>query len=163
MSIPAGAARFYELRSEFQAALQEVLTCAEAELLLFDPTYADWPIETEVFEAALVAFVTRSPRAQLRMVITEVDRINRDYPRLARFLRDYSHRAECRVTPEPYAGLDETMLIADRTSAVRRPVTTRYRGVVRLLDPEYAGAQRERFEELWQDAHGRYAPTTLGL
>lgn len=163
MTLPSSTVRFFEQRSEFHAALHDMVERAESELLLFDPSFADWAIETAAFEAALIAFVTRSPNAQVRMVITEVDRINRDYARLARFLRDYSHRAECRVTPEQYASLNESLLIADRTSTVRRPITTRFRGVARVLDPEYSGAQRERFDELWQDAHARYAPTTLGL
>lgn len=163
MNMPAVAARFFEHRSDFQSAALDAIGLAEAELLMFDPSYADWPANAPAFEDALEAFLARSTRAAIRMVITEVDRINRDYPRLARFLRRHVHRAECRATPEQYVGLSETMLIADRASALRRPVASRYNGVLRTLDMEYAGAQRDRFDELWEAAHERYTPTPLGL
>ncbi len=163
MTTTASNVRFFEQRSDFQAALLDAIALAEAELLMFDPNYADWKINTPEFEAAFLAFLDRSTRASIRMVITEVDRINRDYPRLARVLRQHAHRIECKVTPETYAGLSETMLIADRASALRRPVATRNKGVLRILDMEYANAQRDRFEELWESCHERYSPTTLGL
>jgi len=163
MSTPLPQARFFEQRSEFQATLLEAIGCAETELLMFDPTYADWRINAPEFEEALIAFFGRSTRAALRMVITEAERLNRDYPRLVRVLRQYAHRADCRVTPEIHANLNETMLIVDRASALRRPITTRNNGVWRVLDPEYANAQHDRFEELWEACHERFSPTTLGL
>ncbi len=163
MSSDLPQARFFEQRSEFQAALLEAIGRAEVELLMFDPTYADWQINAPAFEQALIDFFARSTRAALRMVITDVDRIHRDYPRLARVLSQHTHRADCRITPEPYSNLNESMLILDRASALRRPITTMNKGVLRLLDAEYANAQGDRFDELWEACHERYAPTTLGL
>lgn len=156
-------AKFFELRSEFQLAVLETLASAETELLMFDPSYADWQMNSTVMQKALITFLQAHTRATIKMVITDVNRINADYPRLARTLALQTHRVDVMITPDRHAQLDETMLIADRAHALRRPLASRTKGVLRRFDPEYVGAQRERFEELWNACSDRYSPTSLGL
>ena len=163
MNEPAPATRFFEHRSDFRCAVLDAIGLAESELLMFDPTYLDWQANSPELAAALTAFLGRTTRAEIRMVITEIDRIHRDYPRLAEVLRVHAHRIQCRVTPETLADLNETMLVIDRASALRRPVASVARGVLRVLDAEYASTQVDRFNELWEACRDRYSPTTLGL
>lgn len=163
MTLPNVQAEFFDLRSAFQAALLDVIATAESELLLFDPTYADWPGGAPALEAALTRFLRAGKRPRLWMVVDDFDRIVRDYPRLANLLRTYAHDAECRKLAERYANLDETMIVVDAATALRRPSARSYRGVVRRLDVEYAKGQRERFLELWDACTERYSPTSLGL
>lgn len=163
MTIPSPPARFFDLRSTFRGALLETIALAETELLLFDPNYLDWPGNAVELEAALSKFLREGRRPKLSMVIDQNERLVRDYPRLADVLRTYAHCAECRQLPERYATLDETMVIADATSALRRPLASSFRGVMRVLDPDYASGQRERFMELWEASTDRFSPTSLGL
>lgn len=156
-------ARFFELRSEFQQAVLDTIAGAETELLMYDPTFADWQMNSTAVQEALLAFLQGHSRASIKMVIGDVNRINADYPRMARTLALQAHRIDVMVTPDRYAQLDETMLIADRAHALRRPLASRTKGVVRRFDPDYVGAQRERFEELWNACSDRYSPTSLGL
>ncbi|HEU4620885.1 MAG TPA: hypothetical protein VFS42_01550 [Burkholderiaceae bacterium] len=155
--------RFFELRSGFQSEVLEMVNRAQSELLMFDPTYADWPGQSAELAAALEAFVKRGSNVRLHMVIDRNERVAADYPRLVNFLTRYQHVAECRALPERYANLAETMIVTDAASALRRPSTTTYRGVARVLDIEYAAALRSRFMELWEACHERFSPTTLGL
>jgi hypothetical protein len=163
MKAPIPNAYFFNLRSEFQVAVLATVNAANIELLTFDPDYSDWAINTPGFEHALRSFLNRNPRARLRMMITDVNRLTRDYPRLVGVLRTHAHVAECRVVPQKYAHLSETMVIADRTSALRRPICTSCKGVLRALDLEYAGAQRERFEELWEACVDQFLPSLWGV
>jgi hypothetical protein len=163
MKAPIPNAYFFNLRSEFQVALLATVNAANIELLAFDPDYSEWAINTPGFEHALRGFLNRNPRARLRMMITDVNRIPRDYPRLINVLRSHGHVAECRVVPQKFAHLSETMLIADRASALRRPICSSCKGVLRALDLEYAGAQRDRFEELWDGCQDRFHPTLWGV
>ncbi|CAN5441574.1 hypothetical protein BH09PSE6_BH09PSE6_07060 [soil metagenome] len=157
------APRFFDYRSDFQAAIRDVLATAQLELLLFDPDYDDWAINSPDVPPLIETFLNHSVRAKLRMVIRDPEQINRAYPRIANLLRLHSNKVECRGLPEQYARLSETMIIADATHALRRPVATGFKGVLRLLDPDYAGGQRDRFEELWSACHDRFSSTSLGL
>ena len=163
MKAPVPNAYFFNLRSEFQVALLATVNAANVELLAFDPDYSEWAINTPGFDQALRAFFKRNPRARLRMMITDVNRLTREYPRLVSILRTFAHVAECRVVPLKFAHLSETMLIADRTSALRRPICSSCKGVLRALDLEYSGGQRERFEELWEACQEVFQPQLWGV
>lgn len=157
------APKFFAYRSDFQAQIREILATAQLELLLFDPDYEDWNLDAADIPPLIETFVNRQVRAKLRMVIRDVGHIGRAYPRFGKLIRLHSDRIECRALPEQHARLSETMIVADATHALRRPVAASYKGVYRQLDPDYAGGQRDRFEELWSACHDRLSSTTLGL
>lgn len=157
------SARFFESRSEFSASVLAMIERAETELLIFDPTYVDWPGGSHDLAQALEAFLRRGPRPRLRMIVDRLDRVTADYPRIASLLTTYQHLAQCRPLPERYANLSETIVVADAASVLRRPAATAYRGVSRVLDIDYASSLRARFLELWDACNDPYSPTTLGL
>ncbi|WP_139826487.1 DUF7931 domain-containing protein [Derxia lacustris] len=155
--------RAFEQRSDFHAALFELIRHAEKELLLFDPDFQAWPASEARFSEALGQFLARGRSARLRLATGSPAHLLRNCPRLVSLFSRHSdqiqsvHASEMRRLPA------ESLLIADRRHALRLPDFTRPRGVLRLDDLAYAQPLADRFEEIWQLCEARIHVNPLGL
>ena len=165
LSAEASLSRF-ELPSAFKAAVYTAVSQARSRVWMFDPSFIDWPIKEAAFEDALLAFLSHH-RGRVdhvaRVVLQDLDRITRDYPRLARVIRYHGQLLECRGLPERLRQLDESLLIVDDHICVRRPSARRSVGFVRQHDAVYQNDQIKRFNELWDACETVYSTTQLGL
>lgn len=153
----------FELPSEFQLFALTLIENAQQEILIADPDWESWArIGTDLI-TALDAFLRRSPRSRLKILLQNPARIYRYHPKLAQLLTRFSHLAECRQYGAEFAHFAETLQVVDASSVLRKPDPCAQRGILRQLDPDYAQTHRMRFLELWESSQAGYTPTTLGI
>jgi len=157
------SARHFEQRSEFHGAIFECLDRARHEVMMFDPGFETWPANEARFTEALARFLRHSQRARLRLLANSPVHLLRNCPRLITLLSRHSGQVQCLHPAEPKPGLVESLLIADRLHALRVPVASRLRGVVRLGDAAYAHQLADRFDEISHLCDSRIVVSPLGI
>ncbi len=155
----------FDTRAAFVGHVQDALERAQREVWLADRDFADWPLPTVAFAAALQRFLRGSAANHLRMLTLDADRIPTFAPRFADVLKPHSINAQCRVVPAHAAsrfGEACSMIIVDRSMLVRRFHRDHARGAAEF-DPAAARPWLDQFETLWEESSPALASTTLGL
>lgn len=153
----------FALPSEFATHALALISHAQSELLLLDPGWENMARLGRPFDTALEHFLRRHESTALKIMLRDPEYLTRHTPRLAQLLTRYAHRMESRQPAHEYARFPETLIIADASSALRKPESRQLRGMVRWLDADYAQIHRTRFLEVWQHAEPGFRPTVLGL
>lgn len=151
----------FDTRAGFDAQFRACVAAAGTSLDLFDPDFGVFPLGTGEVEAALRAFFVRG--GVLRLAMHTPAHVERDCPRLLRLLRDYSHRAECRVTPKGLRQLTDSFCIADDLHVVRRFHSDHMRGEACFASPEAVDLPRHRFNAIWDESLTTLLSTKTGL
>ena len=155
----------FDTRTAFVEHLQDGLRRAQREVWMADRDFADWPLATPTFAAALQAFLRTSPANHLRILALEADRIPIGAPRFLDVLKPHAINAQCRVVPSHAAarfGEACSMMIVDRSLLIRRFHRDHLRGAMEF-DPSAARPWLDQFETLWEESSSALASTTLGL
>ncbi len=156
----ASATRF-DTRKEFDAHLRSCLQAAERTLDLFDPDFAVFGLWSSDVDILLRAFLARG--GVLRLAMHSPAHIERQYPRLLRLLRDYSHLVECRATPKALHNLTDSFCIVDRRHVLRRFHSDHMRGEMAFDIPESVDIPLHRFDAIWAESRPTLQPTITGL
>lgn len=156
----ASATRF-DTRKEFDAHLRTCLQAAERTLDLFDPDFAVFGLGSSDVDILLRAFLARG--GVLRLAMHSPAHIERQYPRLLRLLRDYSHAVECRVTPKALHNLTDSFCIVDRRHVLRRFHSDHMRGEMAFDTPGSLDIPLHRFDAIWTESRPTLQPTITGL
>lgn len=151
----------FDTRLEFEVQFRACLTAARTRLDVFDPDFVVFPLGTSDIEARLRAFLRRG--GVLRLALHSPAHIERHYPRFLRLLRDYSHVAECRMTPKALRGLTDSFCIVDDAHVVRRFHSDHMRGEASFGSPEAVDLPRHRFDAIWDESRSALLSTNTGL
>ncbi|MFL6675938.1 MAG: hypothetical protein ACJ8LG_21930 [Massilia sp.] len=155
------AAVRFDTRAECEAQFRACLAASSAQLQLFDPDFAVFPLGAREVDAALRAFLAGGGTVQLAM--HSPAHIERHYPRFLRLLRDYSHLLECRVTGRGLRQLTDSFCIGDGVHIVRRYHSDYPRGETAFGAASATELARERFAAIWDESRPALAPSTTGL
>jgi hypothetical protein len=154
----------FETRAAFHRQLQDGLGRAQREIWLADRDFADWPLNTDAFTAAMQSFLRQSAANHLKLLMQDAERLAVDAPRFMQVLKPHAQNAQCRIVPPHAARFGEacSMLIVDRSLLVRRFHRNHLRGAAEF-DPAAARPWLDQFETLWEESTPALASTTLGL
>ncbi|UVW27781.1 hypothetical protein [Massilia sp. H6] len=151
----------FDTRAELALQWQACLAAAHTRLDLFDPDFAVFALGTSEVDAALRTFFARG--GVLRLALHSPAHVERHYPRFLRLLRDFSHRAECRATPQALHHLTDSFCIADNRHVVRRFHSDHLRGEAAFDSPGAVEVPRQRFDAIWDDSFLTLQSTKTGL
>ena len=151
----------FDTRAGFQQQLRAVYAGACTTLALFDPTFALFELGATDVDADLRRLLAAG--GSLRNALHDEAHLRRHAPRFLRLLRDYTHLAECRVTPRSLRHLTDSFAIGDGVHIVRRFHSDHARGMAAFDAPEETELQRERFEGIWAESLPGLRSTVIGL
>jgi hypothetical protein len=151
----------FSTRAECEAQFRACVARAGATLQMFDPDFASFPLGASDVDAALRRFLAGGGTLQVAMHTS--NHIERHCPRFLRLLRDYGHRAECRITSPALHQLTDSSCIADGVHIVRRYHSDHLRGEAAFDAPAATEVPRERFAAIWAESRPGLFPTTTGL
>lgn len=153
--------RLFQFRSEFVAAVVEVIARSRCTLCILDRNLADWPLESPAVVADLQR-VLGDPAGSIRIVVHETGHLERSAPRLAQLRRLHGDRLLVRQAP-PTLPAGESLLLGDASHVLRRAHHEAFRGRVELALPQQVDPWRLKFEALWGESIACLSLTTLGL
>ena len=168
-SAPGGAAEATPQRVEltskadFALALDSITGLATRTLRLFDPTCADFSLNSPKREDQLSRFLRARRTNRLMIVVHDPRVISVQSPRLLRVLRLFSHAVAIHRTNEAIRNIEDTLVIADDQHCIRKPHHERTRGVVLLHDPGDTREWLNRFNAIWEQSDPSVSATTIGL
>lgn len=151
-------------RNDFHAAVRAALSRAadagSAEIVLIDPTFADWPLGERAVVESLARWVGSQRR--LTLLAFTFDELARRQLRFVEWRRQWSHVVHCRHDGELEAGQIPALLVVPDLVSVRLVDRVRYRGTAssRPLDLTQA---RETADALLQRSVEAFPVTPLGL
>ena len=151
----------FDTRAEFALQLRACMAAAQTGLDLFDPDFAVFPLGSSETDALLRAFFMRG--GVLRLALHTPAYVERHYPRLLRLLRDFGHRAECRMTPKALHHLTDSFCIADNLHVVRRFHSDHMRGEAAFASPAAVDVPLHRFNVIWTESFSTLQSTKSGL
>ena len=148
--------------SEFESALDEIISSAQHELRVFDTALGS-AFNSSARTEALRRFLLASRRNRLRIVVHDTAHVVRTCPRLLELLRRFGGAISINETQPQAKGIYDPFTVADEQHSVRRFHFEAMRGLFAMNDPIEARALIERFEEIWEASSPAVSGTTLGL
>lgn len=149
-------------RGEFEEAVLAVLAGARRELVCYDPSLADWPLERRDASELLAAFIARDPAATLRLMVVDTGWLERFAPRMTSLRRRFDARILCRRVPRELAPA-EGVLIADGEQLLRRTHPDHHRARLMFAADPRRDALVAKYRALWDESEPCLTSTTLGL
>lgn len=150
-------------REAFAQSVRDALACAAREgwreIILSDPTFADWPLHERAVVESLQAWA-RSGR-RLLMLATRFDEMQRHQPRFVAWRQTWDHIIECRqcrgADPQDFpSALWSPAWVMQRHDLVRSVFVCDADAARRL-------ALRQVLDEWWRGGAPGFPATTLGL
>lgn len=151
----------FDTRRELEAHWRALLARAQGRLDLFDPDFTAFPLGAVDVEALLRTFLRGG--GSLRLALHDTVHVERHCPRFLWVLRDYSHLAECRRTPQSLRHLTDSFALADGLHAVRRFHSAHMRGEAAFDAPAAVELPAHRFAALWEESTTVLQATLTGL
>jgi len=151
-------------RAEFQQAVRDAIARAAderaREIVLVDPTFADWPLN----EVAVIESLSRwiDSRCTLTLVADSFDELARRQFRFVAWRRQWSHVVHGRHDPELEAEQIPTLLWVPAIAALRLLDRVRFRGTVSNRPVDLTDC-RGIIDALLQRSVDGFPVTTLGL
>jgi hypothetical protein len=147
---------------EYESGVDEVIRNATSSLRIFDSTLSTGFNSPERHDA-LRRFLLASRRNTLRIIVHDVQHLDRNCPRLLALLRQLGHAIQIHETHARAKGVYDPFVIADDCHFARRFHFDSGRGLFGQHDPIGARALIEHFEEIWEASSPALSATTLGL
>jgi hypothetical protein len=144
------------IRASFALAAQG----GAREILIVDPSFADWPLNDRDVVDSLAAWV--DSRRSLTVFADSFDEIARRQSRFVEWRRQWAHVVHCRSDPELEAEQVPTILLAPGATCVRLLDRVRYRGTLSNRSVDMTEC-REAIDALLQRSVETFPVTTLGL
>jgi hypothetical protein len=153
--------QLFSTRAECEAQFRACIARAGATLQVFDPDFAIFPLGASDVDAALRRLLAAGGTLQVAMHTSR--HVERQCPRFLRLLREYGHRAECRITGPALHRLTDSCCIADGAHIVRRYHSDHVRGEAAFDSPAATEVARERFTAIWVESRPGLLTATTGL
>lgn len=148
---------------EYETAIGQLLPLAQHSVAIFDSDLIALQLEKLPVSAALAAFLSRSPDAQLRIAVQSAQPARERCPRLMQMLRWSAHKFHFVEVPQHLAQLSDSLLLIDGEHGIIRFHQDHPRGKEILSSPEGCKPYNQRFEEIWAEGGTPIGATTLGL
>ncbi len=155
--------RLIASRGEFSAALDELIGKTDRTLRIFDPTLANYGLNTAAREEQLRAFLLKRRSNRLLIVVHDTSAVTQGTSRLMRLLRQFSHAIAIHQTHDAIRNLADVLVIADEAHCMRRPHYSHPKGVVYTDDPNETREWLNRFNAIWEQSNPAVSATTVGL
>lgn len=159
----SSAYTLFTSEAEYRRACDIVLGQAGREMLIFDRDLAALRLEERPRLEALAGFLQADALRRIRIVLHDPGPVERNSPRLLRFIARFSHLIEVRQSPDNLRHLADTHVLIDDSHGVRRFHADQARSALILDDPAYLHPWRQRFEELWELSHPCLSVNATGL
>lgn len=148
---------------DYEAAIDRVIAQAESSLHLFDVNLSAGGYGSLARFEALNAFLRKSGKNRLVIVLHETDYFTAYCPRLMNLLKTYSHAVAIHKTVEHARIANDPFIIADEGHYVHRFHSGGARFLLALHDHAGARQLEERFRQLLEASHPAVFGTALGL
>jgi hypothetical protein len=157
-------------RTEFNVSLEKVFGLARYQIIIFDKTFEDWPLESKDFADRLAATLLRMKESlgqshavsPLTMLVQDTDWLEKKAPRWARLRRTYPSFIAVRQVPNDLAGNDSIAII-DQQHAVIRPHRDSFRAKTIIAQPSELEARQAKLKQIAEQSPVCLPSTTLGL
>lgn len=150
-------------RREFAEALEELLSKTTRNLRIFDPTLADFGMNSVAREEQLRAFLLKRRSNRVQIVVHDTSVIAHKTPRLMRLMRQFSHAIAIHQTHEEIRNLEDVLVVGDDAHCLRRRHFAHPKGSVYLDDPVETREWLNRFNAIWEQSSPAVSATTVGL
>lgn len=149
--------------SEHDTAVQTILQSISVSFSVFDEDLARLRLERPENVELLRSFLAGGLRNLVRIVLKNAEPFRRDSPRLFRLLSIYPHQMYVVQCPEHLRSLNDSMLIANDSSALVRFHKDNARSRVIINDREACTPYIQRFNDITGEGGDVISATTLGL
>jgi hypothetical protein len=149
--------------TEHDEALRRLLPQLSRALRIFDEDLSRLNLERREIAESLRAFLLRSPRNTLKIILKDPDPFLRRSPRLVQLLRDYPERMTVSVCPQHLSSLSDSLLLIDDEHALVRFHQDNVRAKAIFADRDECIPYTLRFEEIAREGGEPLATTPLGL
>lgn len=153
----------FESESDFQQAVDRLLTQPGRELRVFDPDLTSMRLNDPQRIELLHQFLLASRTRRIYIAVHQSDWLTGRCPRMMRLLARFSHAIQINRTQEEIRDIQDSFLVLDARHYVRRPVAALFRGAIGIEDEAEALAMRTRFLEIWAASFPGASSTTVGL
>ena len=151
-------------RADFLDAVRAAFTRADEqgarEIILVDPTFADWPLNERTVIDSLSRWI--DSRRSLIVFAHSFDDVARRHLRFVEWRRQWAHVVHCKNDPDLEAEQVPTLLLVPGHVSVRIVDRVRYRGTVSNR-PVDLTESHESVDALLQRSIEAFPVTTLGL
>ena len=149
-----------DFHNAIRAAFAQAAEAGAAEIVLTDPTFADWPLGERAVIESLSSWVESSRR--LTLLAYSFEEMARRQLRFVEWRRQWSHVVHCRNDDELEAEQIPTLLFMPGLLCVRLLDRVRHRGTVSARPIDLVEC-RETVDALLQRSVEAFPVTTLGL
>jgi hypothetical protein len=145
------------------AAIDELVALARQRLQIFDVDLSAGGWQTAGRAEKLSAFLRRSPKARIDLIVHELRLLETSCPRILALLKLHSHAITVyRTGPEARSAMDP-LLIADGKHFLHRFHIDQPRASFAIEQPQLARSLVMRFEQIWATGEPGLSATVLGI
>lgn len=119
--------------------------------------------DTADFAEAVTRLVLRSRRAQVRILVQDVEPVLRDGHRLVTLSQRLPSFLQIRVPAQEYRTFNQAFIVADGTGYLHRGLADRYEGKASFHAPARARELLRAFQPIWDTAEPDPSFRTLGV
>jgi hypothetical protein len=157
-------------RREFESSIAKVIQLARHQILLYDQSFEDWPLESkgisEMFIEALIRIKELpqlgSATPPLTMLVRHTEWLEKRCPRWAKIRRTYPSLVTVKQVPDELSG-NECLMIVDQQHAVIRPHKSSFRAKTIIAQPSEVENRLGKMRQLVDLSTVCLPTTTLGL
>jgi hypothetical protein len=157
-------------RSEFEFSVAKVIQLARHQVILYDQSFEDWPLESKEFSEMLTDALVRIKQAPqqgaapapLTMLVRRTEWLEKKAPRWSRIQRTYPSFVSVKQVPDELAS-DECIIIVDQQHAVFRPHKGSFRAKTIIAQPSEVENRLAKLRQLSELSTICLPTTTLGL
>jgi hypothetical protein len=157
-------------RSEFEASVAKVVDLARHQIILYDISFQDWPLENRDFaEKVTFALLRIKENLQpgqaitpLTVLVGNTEWLEKKAPRLSKIRRTYPSFVTVRQVPPELTGNDGVVIV-DRQHAVIRPHNSSFRAKTIIAQPSEIENRLAKLRQLAELSIICLPTTTLGL
>jgi hypothetical protein len=146
------AIELFESEAGYRAAIDLTLAAARHEVRIFDGDLSRMGLEDSTHVAILGDFLAANRNRRIRIVLHDIDPLERRMPRLVTLLRDHLHAVAVRRTPEHLRHLSDSWLLADETHGAIRFHADHPRGKRISASAAEIRPWWQRFDALWEES-----------
>jgi hypothetical protein len=148
---------------DYESAIDRVIDAAQNTLHIFDSDLASGGYSSLKRYDALNAFLRKSDKNRLIIILHETEHVSAYCPRIMNLLKTHSHVIAIHKTMEHARIANDPFVVADDLHYVHRFHRDGARSLLALNDPAGARQIEERFQQLLEASHPAVFATTLGL
>ncbi len=161
--MPDGLLETFDTRAAYLQAIDVIIASARKEICVFDANLKSLEFDSRARADAVAGFLSGGRDRSVRIVLHDLDHLNRYSPRMMGLLKRYSHCFSVRQTPESLRNLADSFVLADEAHGVIRFHADHFRGKIILEQLVAIHDWQQRFEDLWLESLPGASATHLGL